>query len=342
MYLNLKYKIKMSKDYYKILEIDEKSSEDDIKKSFKKLSLKYHPDRNPENKDECETKYKDIVEAYETLNDKTKKQQYDLSRSGGNQGNLFNILNNMFNINIQFNKPTKKFTQKLDIQLTLEDVYRGYNTVKKLKIETDCEDCLGLGKKEVTNCAICNGIGYKQVNSQIPFGFINKLLPCDICKQKGKIASGDNCERCEGKCKMNKILNIPISFPSGFFEDDFYRHIENDIEFLFIAKIQTHSFYTRKGNDLLLNKEINLVEALTGFEFHLKLLDDRTILVKSIENMIIHPNKKYTLKNLGINGADIEINFSIKFPESLNDNQCNSLKEILNMISAICYSSNIS
>jgi DnaJ-class molecular chaperone len=314
----------MSKDYYKILEINEKANDDEIKKSFKKLSLKYHPDRNPENKEECEAKYKEIVEAYEVLNDKTKKNQYDQAKSGKKAG-LFDIFNTMFNVSFNTNK---RYKQEIEIQLTLEDVFKGYSIHKKLKLEKDCDLCLGLGKKDFSDCTICNGKGLRQINQQLPFGFFNQLVPCNVCHQKGKIPSGDDCEKCNGNCKINKIISIPINFPPGVIDNEKIVHIDDNVEFCFIAKIIPHNEYTRLGNKLKINKEISLLEALTGFQFNLKLLDGRIIEVKNQENTIVHPGMNLRLKNLGINGDEIIVNFKVIFPEKLQTDQIEQLKEI--------------
>lgn len=318
----------MKKDYYSILGVEKTATEDEIRKSFKKLSLKYHPDRNPNGVDgltpeECEEKYKSIVEAHSILTDPDKKKEYDNPNpfNGSNfpGGNIFNMFNNLFN-NFNFNgsKPQSRPQRIFNVITNLENVYSGFNTTKKIKIEKDCGKCSATGKKELITCNQCNGSGFKTVITRIGPMMTQQMSACDTCSQKGKVGSGDNCEDCEGKGKVEKILEISISFPIGFKEDETYRVIIEDIEFIFIAKIECHPIFSRQGDNLSLTKEIDLKDALTGFIFSLTLLDGREIQVSSGKT-IVKPNTRYYLKNLGISGGDIIFNFNIRFPESLEE-----------------------
>jgi DnaJ-class molecular chaperone len=319
----------MSKDYYSILGVEKNASEDEIRKSFKKLSLKYHPDRNPNGIDglsaeECEEKYKSIVEAHSVLTDPDKKREYDnpnhFSR-GSNfpGGNIFNMFNNLFNnFNFDGSKSQSRPQRIFNVITNLEDVYKGFQTTKKIKIEKDCTTCSSTGKSKLIVCNQCNGSGFKTIITRIGPMMTQQMSICDKCGQKGKIGSGDDCENCKGSGKIEKILEISISFSAGYKEDETYKVVMEDIEFIFVAKIECHSVFSRQGNNLSVIKEIDLKESLTGFIFPLNLLDGREIKVSSGKN-IIKPNVKYYLKNLGISGGDIIFNFNIRFPDNLDD-----------------------
>lgn len=345
------------KDYYEILEVPRDASDDDIIRNYKVLSKKYHPDKNIDNKEWAEDMFKAINEAKNVLTDPQQRRIYDqMGKEGlkhqnhGGSGNFpFDIFNNMFGSGGHFENmfgrggnfermfgnsqgPNRRsFQQKIiEIPLKLEDVYKGYQTTKKLKLETYCNTCLGTGQKEIVNCNLCNGSGVRLTVQQIGPGMIAQQSgTCNGCSGKGKMGRGDNCDNCKGKQTIDKIITIDVKYPPGFRDGMTYQERFENIDFIFIAKVEEHPIFKRKdgGDVLLINKSIKLHNALTGVEFELKTLENKTIIIRSPDNFIIKPNTTYKIKELGLNKADLLINFEIVFPDNLD-----SFKKELNNI----------
>lgn len=233
------------KDYYGILGIEKDADESTIKKAYYKLAQKWHPDKNPNNKEEAEEKIKEIIEAYGVLSDAEKKAQYDrfgicdgeapdfshgfpdLSELFGNMsgfpfGNMgmgggfpFGNMSNM-NAHGQRSKPI----QEVRVKLKMEEIYNGTNKNIEININDMCGDCMGSGSKtkKREQCQSCQGRGIRiSVRQMGPGMFAQQQQPCDVCNQKGTIVNSNNmCNKCDGKCfistKLNKSLNITKDF----------------------------------------------------------------------------------------------------------------------------------
>lgn len=342
----------MGEDYYKLLELEKGASEDDVIKAWKRLSKVYHPDKNPDKKEWADEMQKKINEAKNVLTDPQKRQIYDsygeeaLKNGGGaTRGQQFNfedILGGFFggktnfgNIfqNFGFGNPGNKKAnpQKIiNISLTLEQVFEGYKGTKKMKVNTECQSCEGLGKRDVARCSGCEGRGFKVTIQQFAPGMMAQSRnTCNDCKGKCKIGSGDNCSICEGKTTIDKIIHVDFEFPSGVENDYMIQRTVDDIDFIFVAKVENHPVYKRIGNNLEITKIINLYESLMGVKFNLKLLNGKEITIKS--KTVIKPNTEYVLKGLGINGKDLHINFTIIFPDKVISSGKKILSEILGM-----------
>lgn len=334
-------------DYYSILQIPKNASEDDIKKSYKKLSLLYHPDRNPDKKDWAEDMFKKLNHAKNVLLDPQQRHIYDtsgeegLKRNNGNQNN-FDMFNNIFRNNTFFkgfneftnifqNKNNQKHKQNFQEYMSLEQVYKGYKMSKKLKITDNCKKCEGTGKEQVTICSQCSGRGVNMVIQQIGPNMITQTqAPCDKCSAIGKIGSGNNCSKCIGSKSINRIIEINLDYPPGFKNKDIYLSNFENYEFVFEANIREHHLYQRDGDNLLHKANITLSDALCGLEYHLKFLDDSNLIIKSKENQVIKPNTTYTIPGKGITSkGNLIISFNIQFPNKLTSNEKESLKDIL-------------
>jgi DnaJ family protein A protein 2 len=201
-----------------------------------------------------------------------------------------------------------------------------------MKINTECNSCEGLGKRDVAKCSGCEGRGFKVTIQQFAPGMMAQSRnTCNDCGGKGKSGSGDDCTNCEGKKSIDKIISVDFEFSSGVQHDYMIQRTIDDIDFIFVAKVEDHSIYKRKGNDLEITKDINLFESLMGIKFNLKLLSGKDITIKSKNGNVIKPNTQYILKGLGINGKDLHINFNIIFPDKVLITGKKILSEILNM-----------
>jgi len=343
-----------SDDYYSILGLQKNANEQEIKKNYKKLSLKYHPDKNPENREDSEKKFKKISEAYTILSDKETRDTYDrfgkngLNRGGGgggfNQnfndifdnffrgGNHFNFSHNFSNNHIQKKRVVEK------IIINLEQVWSGHRIIKNIKTEKDCEKCSGYGYENVSMCEKCSGRGIVMQVRQIGPGIITQTSSnCDKCLGKGRTGTGNvKCINCKGNKTIENTKNIAINIEKGVQN---HKSIETEIDntvFTFFVQIENHPIYTRiNNNDILLNKDISLLDALCGISFKLKLLNGKEIIIESPKGVVLSHNTIYVLKEQGlpITGntekyGDLHIKFNITMPSTIDDNQVRILCDL--------------
>ena len=351
---------------YNILGVNRDASEADIKKNYKKLAMKHHPDRNPNNKEENEAKFKEISQAYEILKDKEKRKIYDdLGEEGlqnmnnGGGGNPFDIFENMFGAGsggfgggftgnpFQRGPRVRRGKDRIEeIPIELEDLYN--NTVKKIDIKQKviCSDCQGLGvidRSFIKDCTACDGKGVILRILNLGPGIIQQSTQtCDKCKGKGKIIDlSGKCKTCNGNRVVvkNKVINLPIekgmkdkkkiTIPEMAHHDP---DLDEQGNLVLIINILDHPTFKRKGFNLIYEKNILLSEALSGLEFKLYHLDGRELKVKTDD--IIKPNEEYKLSNEGLakdnyNYGDMLINFNIIFPDKLTNERKIYLSKIL-------------
>jgi DnaJ homolog subfamily A member 2 len=270
-------------ELYDILEINPNASEDDIKKSYKKLAFKYHPDRN-KNSDSKE-KFQKIQTAYETLIDKNKRELYD--KYGKNmdkqqeQENHFNPFSNLFDMmngNVQHRQQNVN-KQTVPIQISIEDLYTG--CIKKLRITSKqkCENC----NATVTKCQSCNGNGFKMMIRQMGPMMQQIQVECEECNKTGKKINKSNCNNCKGHGTIKHTFERELVLNKN---EDYLK------EFKF-ENIGDYNFETKKNNDIYI--QIKLKENIFKinkydiiFEYSINLHNALTG-----KNIVFeHPNKK--------------------------------------------------
>ncbi len=350
--------------YYDILGVSRNATDDEIKRSYRKLAMKHHPDKNQENKEENEKKFKEISTAYEVLKDKEKRQLYDdlgeegikNMAGGGGGGNPFDIFENIFgarggfgNPGGGFNRPrrTRRGKDRVEeIPIELEDLYN--NTVKKIDIKQKviCLDCRGTGAKDssfIKECTACGGKGMVMKIINLGPGMIQQTTgTCDKCMGQGKMVDPRGiCEKCKGSkiVVKNKVINLPIE--KGFKDKkritipELAHHDPNADEqgdLILVLNILDHPKFKRQGFNLIYEKNILLSEALCGIKFKLYHLDGRELIITTDE--IIKPNEEYKLPKEGLakdnyNYGDLIVRFNIIFPDSLSKERKHYLGKIL-------------
>ena len=239
------------RDYYEVLGVDKNATDEELKKAYRKLAKKYHPDANPDNKKEAEAKFKEVNEAYETLSDSQKRRMYDQFGPDGPQGfgggaggpfggqggyysyttsgfddfgDLGDIFSSFFGGGFGSRGsrganqgPVKGADLKASIDISFEDAYLGCEKEILLTRNEICNTCHGNGAKPGTSpetCQMCHGTGtIKQVQNTI-LGQMQTQRPCNNCHGTGKVIK-EPCETCKGKGTIRKQAKIKIKIPSG-------------------------------------------------------------------------------------------------------------------------------
>ena len=293
-------------DYYEILGASKSASQDEIKKAYRRLALKHHPDRNTTNKKEAEDKFKEISEAYEVLSDSQKRARYDQfghegirSEFGGGGFNWQNFTHfedledilggfgglgdifESFGINTGFSSsrgsrrggPQAGSSIRYEISITLEEVASGTDKVFSVKREEVCDVCRGSGAKSGTKketCPGCNGSG------QIRFsqGFFSISRTCENCRGSGEIIK-EPCEACRGNGRVLKKKKNEVHIPKGV-EDGITLRLSGEGsagveggrrgDLYLLIRVNPHEIFVRRQNDIVVEIPISFTQAALGAE----------------------------------------------------------------------------
>lgn len=301
----------MAKDYYETLGIGRDASAEDIKKAYRQLAKKYHPDRNAGD-DDAAQRFKEVNEAYQTLSDPDKKQRYDTYGSadfggagggfsgysgygGGFTGTGFegftgfsDIFDNLFNGGMRGRTPKRGPQRGTNIEVSLPLTFdeAAFGTSKEITVvRTErCEACSGSGAKPGSGthtCKTCGGTGEVHVQENTIFGNVVRSQECPDCHGKGTVAD-EACAQCGGDGFERKRTKIRIDVPAGV-DDGMMMTLRGEGNAgadggppgdLFVQfSVQPSRLYERSGSDLYLDVSINMVEAATGCTIEVPTLD---------------------------------------------------------------------
>ena len=239
------------RDYYEVLGVDKNASDDELKRAYRKLAKKYHPDANPDNKKEAESKFKEVNEAYENLSDPQKRRMYDQFGHNGpdgfgggpgggyysystsgfdgfDMGDLGDIFSSFFGGGFsgrtsgkQHNGPIKGADLRYNMEITFEESFLGIEKEITINREDTCNTCKGTGAKpgtKVDTCSMCGGSGQiKQVQTTI-LGQMQTTRTCPTCHGEGKVIK-EPCDACRGKGTVKKQARIKVKIPAGIDEN---------------------------------------------------------------------------------------------------------------------------
>ena len=295
------------KDYYNTLGVEKDADESTIKKAYYKLAQKWHPDKNPNNREEAEVKFKELSEAYGILSDADKRKKYDqfglcdgeapdfaqgfpdlsemfgaMGGMGGMGGFPFGGMGGMGGMGHRGHKP--KPVQEVKVKLKMHDIFNGLSKNIDITVHDKCAGCNGSGSKtkSKTNCTGCKGSGMKVRIMQIGPGMISQQQSvCNDCGGKGKFVEPQNkCDICKGRgtneTKLNKTLDIPKNFDyntimllknSGNYDSDTETKADINIKFV-ISDVEKYDMEIKNNYDLLMEFPINIHDALTGYSMY--------------------------------------------------------------------------
>jgi len=343
-------------DYYKLLGITRSASEKEIKKAYKRLAIKMHPDKNPGNT-EIEKQFQEINNAYSILSDPEKRRIYDQYgeeglKDGGNRGGGggWDIFQNFFGGGggrRQGGRAEMKKGQPITIQLecTLEDLYNGRELEVLQKRQILCSHCRGTGAEDpndVSTCPICGGSGVKIVNQQLAPGFVQRVqTTCDRCEGKGKIVKS-HCTHCHGS-KVEKGEQLLMVFVERGMVDGYEIVLPSDGDenpeeepgdVVFKIKQLPHHRFERRGHDLYMTARISLLQALVGFSISFKHLDEHEVTVARTE--VTPPGFVQVVAEEGMPVHDLPsrkgnlfVTYEIIFPTSVSEENKNAFKKLL-------------
>ena len=352
-------------DYYETLGVAKTSSQDDIKKAYRRLARKHHPDVNQHDKD-ADDKFKEINEAYQVLSDPEKREVYDryghqgfdqFNGGGANAGGYgdFGGFGDIFEMffggggqgQARSSKPGAERGNDLryDVELTLEDAAHGVEqNIKYSRMET-CDTCNGTGAKPGTTpetCSVCHGAGQVRQQQQTIFGTQVRITACPRCHGEGRVI-GSPCGTCGGHGRSRKTVEKAVSIPAGVDNGMRIRLSgEGDAglrggpsgDLYIFTHIRQHDFFERKDNDLWCQVPISFTLAALGGIIEVKTIDG----VEDLEvSAGTQPDEVYSLRGKGmpdVNGrgkGDLNVILKVETPTKLTDDQ----KELLRHFAAL-------
>lgn len=329
------------KDLYKVLGLEKGASIDEIKKAYKTLALKYHPDKNPNNK-EAEEKMKEINEAYSVLSDDDKRREYEMGGfGGGGFGGFdpFDIASRMAGFNFNFGGRQQRQQRgrdiKIDLNISLEEIYRGTSKKIVFNHSVGCSSCSGSGGKE-NNCDACDGRGVMMQVFETQMGKMVNQRICGKCNGRGKIII-DPCKICNGVGSVVKTDTIDVNIPEGTDNGhtflvrgagDFIRNGNPGDLYVVIHEAPNPNMH-RQGNDLVKKITLSYVDFIIGNEYILETFDGKIkINIPQLSN--VGDNLRIKGKGFRKNGGvgDLLIILELNLPKQISEKEKELLTEI--------------
>jgi len=359
------------RDYYEVLGVNKSSSPDEVKSQYRKLALKFHPDRNKS--PDAPEHFKEISEAYAVLSDSGKRDLYDkhghegvdgrysqedlFRGAGGNFNDIFDnlfggqgrrggggfgsVFENLFGGGGRFGR-SRGNDLLHECYITLEDVLHGKQIELDLKKFVDCPDCNGTGCKpgsSKSTCKDCGGYGQVRVRRNMGGMILESAQPCGKCQGSGEIFD-DPCKKCQrGKVKGTKHLSFNL--PSGIDNGDYVIQGEGESipdgdngDLIVRVRVEPHKLYRRDGVDLYCDARISMVDATLGTEIDVKTLEKTQKL--KIESGT-QPNSILKIKSQGLPSqnsnrrGDLFVHVVIEIPKKLSKQQKSLLDEFQNL-----------
>jgi molecular chaperone DnaJ len=341
------------RDYYEVLGVSRDAGTEEIKKAYRKLARKYHPDANPGSQD-ADAKIKEINEAYEVLVDQEKRARYDrfghagngqgfggFGGSAGNFGGFEDIFEMFFSTGRQRRGPERGAALRVDLDLTLEEAVFGLEKEVKVPRTENCGTCGGNGAAPGTSpqsCVACAGTGQVQFAQSTPFGRIVQSRACDRCRGKGKVIEKP-CATCHGSGQVRRTRSIDVKIPAGV-DNGTRLRVSGEGEaglrggprgdlYVYIH-VRPHKDFARQGNDLICEIPVTFVQAALGDEIEVPTLEGN-ISLKVPEGT--QSGTVFRLRGRGVTDVsgygrgDQHVRVKVVTPVKLNERQKELLRE---------------
>ncbi|MDE6875399.1 MAG: molecular chaperone DnaJ [Lachnospiraceae bacterium] len=350
------------RDYYEVLGVNKGASDDEIKKAYRQLAKKYHPDMNPGDK-EAEAKFKEASEAYAILSDPDKKRQYDqfghaaFEQGGGgggfdfdmgSMGDIFgDIFGDLFGGGRSRarggNGPMKGANLRTGIRITFEEAVFGTEKELELNLKDPCEKCHGTGAKPGTSaetCKKCNGSGQVAVTQQSLFGMVRQVRPCPDCNGSGKIIR-DKCPDCYGSGYITKKKKIQVSIPAGIDDGQSIRIRDKGEpginggergDLLVEVTVSSHPIFQREGVDIYSSAPLSFTTAALGGDVRISTVDGDVLYTvkpgtQTDTKVRLRGKGVPSLRNKQVRG-DHYVNLIVQVPTKLTNEQKDLIKKL--------------
>ncbi len=340
-------------DYYEVLGVNRDASDDDIKKSYRKNAMKFHPDRNPDNA-KAEEKFKEAKEAYEVLSDSDKRAAYDrfghagvdpqagmgaaAAGAGGFADAFGDIFGEIFGGGTRARSSVYRGADlRYNLEISLEEAARGTETKIRVPTLEECETCHGSGAKpgtQPTTCSTCQGQGQVRIQQ----GFFSLQQTCPRCHGTGKMIR-DPCSPCQGAGRVKKQKTLSVKIPAGVDEGDRIRlsgEGESGVnggppgDLYVVIRVKQHSVFSREENDLICEMPVSIVTAALGGEIEIPTLDGAAKIKVPVETQ---SGQVFRLRGKGIKGVrsqhfgDLLCRVVVETPVKLTPRQKELLQE---------------
>lgn len=351
------------RDYYEVLGVAKTASDDEIKKAYRQLAKKYHPDMNPGDK-EAEAKFKEASEAYAILSDPEKKRQYDqfghaaFEQGGGgaggfdfNMGDMGDIFGDIFgdlfgggrSRQRTSNGPMKGANLRTGIRITFEEAIFGTEKELELNLKDQCEKCHGTGAKPGTSaesCKKCNGSGQVTVTQQSLFGMVRQVRPCPDCGGTGKVIR-EKCPDCYGSGYITKKKKIQVSIPAGIDDGQSIRIRDKGEpginggergDLLVEVAVSSHPIFQREGVDIYSSAPLSFTTAALGGDVRISTVDGDVLYTvkpgtQTDTKVRLRGKGVPSLRNKQVRG-DHYVNLVVQVPTKLTSEQKELLQKL--------------
>ncbi len=358
------------RDYYEVLGVDKNADDATIKKAYRALAKKNHPDVNPGDK-EAEERFKEINEAYQVLSNPQKRAQYDqfghdgpqgfggnsgaysdFSGFGGFGGGFEDIFSSFFGGGgAHRNGPVPGDDLRYDLTITLDEAAFGCEKEINLVRDEECPECHGTGAKpgsKVDNCPNCGGTGQERVTQNTPFGRIQNVRTCTKCRGTGKIIN-EPCAKCRGRGKLRVSKRKTVKIPAGIADGQVLtirgqgglgERGGEPGDLLIVVSVKKHKLFRRDGDNLYIEMPITFTQAALGAELDVPTLR-KPVKYRFPEGT--QPGQMFCIRGEGVNHlrgngkGDLYVTAVVEIPKKLTEKQKEILRQFDGTVSGSQY-----
>ena len=351
----------MKRDYYEVLGVSRKATAEEIKKAYRKLAMKYHPDRNPGN-EEAEGKFKEAAEAYEILNNEEKRRIYDQYGHDGLKGGFsggftdfdlsdalrtfmqgFGGFEDFFGMGRgREHGPKRGSDLQIHLMLTLEEIATGIEKNIKVKKYVVCDACGGSGTRTgtpVKTCPVCHGTGEVRQVSRSIFGQFVNIATCPNCHGEGTLIENP-CHKCHGEGRIRGEEIVTVKIPAGVSSGNYLTlHGEGNVgprgsqsgDLIVVIEEKEHEYFERHGDDILYDLNVGFAQITLGDEVEVPTMTGKVMLKIPRGTQ---PGKIFRLKGKGIRHlhhygvGDELVRVKVETPTDLSKEEKRLFKEL--------------